>query len=181
MPQTVRDWAVGGVTAYVAAPAGDPRAAATTSRRRRADPAARDTGAWPRLETARPRLRRQRATDESRPVRDEDAVDVGGRGRLAARARGDDRDVPDGEPEVRQFPGGASNLTYLLRWPGRELILRRPPAGAKARGAHDMGREFVIQRALGPVYPYVAGMVGLCRDESVARLGLLRHGASRTA
>ena len=30
-----------------------------------------------------------------------------------------------------------------------------------------MGREYVIQQALGPVYPYVAGMVGLCRDESV--------------
>ena len=30
-----------------------------------------------------------------------------------------------------------------------------------------MGREFRIQRALAPVYPYVAGMVALCRDESV--------------
>jgi aminoglycoside phosphotransferase (APT) family kinase protein len=30
-----------------------------------------------------------------------------------------------------------------------------------------MSREYVIQQALGPVYPYVAGMVGLCRDESV--------------
>jgi aminoglycoside phosphotransferase (APT) family kinase protein len=110
--------------------------------------------------------------DESRPVRDEDAVDV-------AAVVGWLRDhtgaqVPDRLPEVRQFPGGASNLTYLLRWstPGstdetRELILRRPPPGAKPRGAHDMGREYLIQHALGPVYPYVAGMVGLCRDESV--------------
>ena len=30
-----------------------------------------------------------------------------------------------------------------------------------------MGREYLIQRALAPVYPYVAQMVGLCRDESV--------------
>jgi len=110
--------------------------------------------------------------DESRPVREEDAVDVGAVvGWLRAHT---DADVPDGEPEVRQFPGGASNLTYLLRWSGpgraddlRELILRRPPAGAKARGAHDMGREYLIQHALGPVYPYVAGMVGLCTDASV--------------
>ena len=29
------------------------------------------------------------------------------------------RDRLDGTPEVRQFPGGASNLTYRLRWPGR--------------------------------------------------------------
>ena len=63
---------------------------------------------------------------------------------------------------MRQFPGGASNLTYLLRYPGRDLILRRPPAGAKAKSAHDMGREYLIQRALAPVYPYVARMVGLC-------------------
>jgi aminoglycoside phosphotransferase (APT) family kinase protein len=105
------------------------------------------------------------STDESRPVREEDAVDVGAV--VAWLGEHTDADVPAGLPEVRQFPGGASNLTYLLRWPQHELILRRPPAGAKARGAHDMTREFTIQRALRPVYPYVAGMVGLCRDESV--------------
>ena len=38
-----------------------------------------------------------------------------------------------GLPEVRQFPGGASNLTYLLRYPDRELILRRPPTGRSWR------------------------------------------------
>ena len=108
--------------------------------------------------------------DETRPVREEDAVDV--EAVLGWLRRHADVDVPEGTPEVRQFPGGASNLTYLLSWRRpdgvpRELILRRPPAGAKARGAHDMAREYVIQRALGPVYPYVAGMVALCRDESV--------------
>ena len=30
-----------------------------------------------------------------------------------------------------------------------------------------MGREFRIQSALAPVFPYVATMVGLCEDESV--------------
>ena len=49
----------------------------------------------------------------------------------------------------------------------RDLILRRPPVGAKAKSAHDMGREHDIQQALAPVFPYVATMVGLCRDESV--------------
>jgi aminoglycoside phosphotransferase (APT) family kinase protein len=110
--------------------------------------------------------------DESRPVREEDAVDAAAV--VVWLREHAETDVPAGTPEVRQFPGGASNLTYLLRWarPGttdepRELILRRPPTGAKARGAHDMTREYTIQRALGPVYPYVAGMVGLCRDASV--------------
>ncbi len=73
----------------------------------------------------------------------------------------------DAVPEVRQFPGGASNLTYLLRYPGRDLILRRPPRGAKAKSAHDMRREFTIQAQLGRVFAYVADMVAFCDDPSV--------------
>lgn len=106
-------------------------------------------------------------TDESRPVRDEDAFDVDA---VAAWLRDNAtafRDDLVGTPGVRQFPGGASNLTYLLQYPDRALILRRPPAGVKAASAHDMGREFRIQSALAPVFPYVATMVGLCDDESV--------------
>jgi aminoglycoside phosphotransferase (APT) family kinase protein len=109
--------------------------------------------------------------DESRPVREEDSFDIGAVVDWLREHTG--VVVPDGLPHVRQFPGGASNLTYLLRWdsPGppdpRDLILRRPPAGAKARGAHDMGREYLIQHVLRSVYPYVAEMVGLCRDASV--------------
>ena len=34
--------------------------------------------------------------------------------------------------EVRQFPGGHSNLTYLIRFGSRELVLRRPPFGPVA-------------------------------------------------
>ena len=79
----------------------------------------------------------------------------------------DDPSGLDEAPEVRQFSGGASNLTYLLRYPTRDLILRRAPAGTKAKGAHDMRREYVIQSALAPVFPYVAPMVGFCDDPSV--------------
>jgi aminoglycoside phosphotransferase (APT) family kinase protein len=106
--------------------------------------------------------------DDSRPVRDEDAFDVGAVATWLREHAGENLgDDLAGTPEVRQFPGGASNLTYLLSYPGRDLVLRRPPAGAKARSAHDMGREHDIQQALAPVFPYVARMVGLCRDESV--------------
>jgi aminoglycoside phosphotransferase (APT) family kinase protein len=73
----------------------------------------------------------------------------------------------DGPPAVTQFSGGASNLTYLLRYPDRELILRRPPPGVKAASAHDMAREFDIQQALAPVFPYVPRMVALCRDHTL--------------
>jgi aminoglycoside phosphotransferase (APT) family kinase protein len=72
-----------------------------------------------------------------------------------------------GAPRVTQYAGGASNWTYRLRYANADLILRRPPAGTKAKSAHDMAREFRVQSALKPVYPAVPQMVGLCRDESV--------------
>jgi aminoglycoside phosphotransferase (APT) family kinase protein len=102
---------------------------------------------------------------EDRSVRDEDAFDV-----VAVDAWLRDLGAGDlgGEPpEVRQFTGGASNLTYLLRYPQRELILRRPPAGTKAASAHDMAREHRIQAALRPVFRAVPQMVGLCTDHAV--------------
>lgn len=73
----------------------------------------------------------------------------------------------EGAPEVRQFRGGASNLTYLIRYPERSLVLRRPPTGQKAKSAHDMAREFQVQRALKPAYPAVPEMLALCQDEEV--------------
>lgn len=98
-------------------------------------------------------------------VRDEDAFDVGAVDawlRTAALSL-----TLSGLPEVQQFSKGASNLTYLLRYPEQELILRRPPAGAAIKSAHDMNREFRVQQALAPVFPYVPKMVAHCADESV--------------
>ena len=43
-----------------------------------------------------------------------------------------------------QFPNGSANLTYLLRVGAHELVLRRPPFGQIAPGAHDMKREFKV-------------------------------------
>lgn len=54
----------------------------------------------------------------------------------------------EGGLEVRQFPSGFSNLTYLVTVGGRELVLRRPPPGANVTGGHDMGREATILGAL---------------------------------
>src|SRR5690606_24495787 len=75
-----------------------------------------------------------------------------------------------GRPEVTQFSGGASNWTYRLKYSGAaggDYILRRPPAGTKAKGAHDMGREFRVQQALKPVYPVVPTMIGHTEDEAI--------------
>ncbi len=70
-------------------------------------------------------------------------------------------------PEVMQFRSGASNLTYLLSYPDRELVLRKPPVGTKAASAHDMKREYLIQSRLQSVYPLVPKMIALCEDQSV--------------
>jgi aminoglycoside phosphotransferase (APT) family kinase protein len=71
------------------------------------------------------------------------------------------------EPRVTQYSGGASNWTYRLEYDDHDLVLRRPPAGTKARSAHDMGREYRVQRALRPVFPRVPEMVAHCDDPSV--------------
>lgn len=73
----------------------------------------------------------------------------------------------DGPLTVEQFPAGFSNLTYLLRIGDRELVLRRPPIGAKIKTAHDMGREYRILVHLHPVYPKVPRPLLFCDDESV--------------
>ncbi len=104
-------------------------------------------------------------TEGTTEVRAEDAFDVEAVARWLRAHAG--RPGLDEVPELRQFPGGASNLTYLLRYPGQDLILRRPPSGAKARSAHDMRREFTIQSRLAPVFPYVAPMVAFCDDPDV--------------
>ena len=97
-------------------------------------------------------------------VREEDAFDVEAvRTWLAARAP-----ARPARSRCGSSRGGASNLTYSLRTAARDLILRRPPAGQKAKGAHDMGREFRIQAGAAPSRSrWCPQMVALCEDESV--------------
>ncbi|MFI7585684.1 phosphotransferase family protein [Spongisporangium articulatum] len=102
----------------------------------------------------------------AKAVREDDAFDVEAVHTWLTRQVPDLADfaVP---PTVRQFVGGASNLTYLLSYPGRDLILRRPPAGTKAGSAHDMAREFRVQQQVAGQFPLVPHVVALCQDESV--------------
>jgi aminoglycoside phosphotransferase (APT) family kinase protein len=96
------------------------------------------------------------------PVRDEDAFDISGvHAWLAPKI--DQSEIP----EVMQYRSGASNLTYLLRYPAKDYVLRRPPKGKKAVSAHDMKREFLIQSRLKPVYALVPNVVALCEDHSI--------------
>ncbi|HEX8774065.1 MAG TPA: phosphotransferase family protein [Pyrinomonadaceae bacterium] len=68
---------------------------------------------------------------------------------------------------VEQFPGGHSNLTYLLRFGDREFVMRRPPFGPVPPKAHDMAREYRILEAVHPVYPLAPRPFLLCEDASV--------------
>ncbi len=96
----------------------------------------------------------------AKPVREEDAFDVEAlHGWLSEQVPG-----LDGPPQVRQFSGGASNLTYLLRYPDRDLVLRRPPRGHKAASAHDMHREYDVQRRLRPHFPAVPEVLVYAQD-----------------
>ena len=101
--------------------------------------------------------------DESGPVRSGEELDI-----LAVDGflKGLDPSLL-GVPAISQFPGGASNLTYLVCYENRELVLRRPPFGHKAKSAHDMGREARIMAALKAHYPYVPEVLAYCEDAAV--------------
>ena len=68
---------------------------------------------------------------------------------------------------VRQFGGGAANLTYLLDYGSREYVLRRPPLGPVAPSAHDMARESKVLLRLWQAFPLAPRAFLFCDDESV--------------
>ncbi|HEY0253063.1 MAG TPA: phosphotransferase family protein [Kofleriaceae bacterium] len=82
--------------------------------------------------------------DKARPVRPGEELDLA---KLAAFLN-----QPVETLFVEQFPGGHSNLTYLVRLGAEEYVLRRPPFGSKVKSAHDMGREVAVLSKLAPVF-----------------------------
>ncbi len=100
---------------------------------------------------------------DTRPVRPEESFN------LSALAAFLDREgVLRGRPlSVDQFPGGHSNLTYLVRLGEEELVLRRPPLGPVAPKAHDMVREARILCAVHPVFPLAPKPVAICEDAAI--------------
>jgi aminoglycoside phosphotransferase (APT) family kinase protein len=69
--------------------------------------------------------------------------------------------------QVQQFPNGAANLTYLLRFGATELVLRRPPFGRVAPGAHDMKREYRVLSRLWKVLATAPRGYLLCEDHDL--------------
>lgn len=122
--------------------------------------------------------------DETKPVPDEEALDTE---RLIAWLRTHldlDRDWGGdwgkGELRLARFTGGHANLTYLLSLGGRELVIRRPPLGPVAPGAHDMGREHRVLSVLHRAFPLAPRSLAYCDDVSVIGAPFLvaerRHG-----
>ncbi len=103
--------------------------------------------------------------DAARPPRAGEELDAGA---LAAYLAAH---LPDaaGQPiAIEQFPGGHSNLTYLVRIGGdRELVLRRPPVGSKVKSAHDMGREVRVLSRLAPAWSPAPRPLLHCEDETI--------------
>ena len=73
----------------------------------------------------------------------------------------------DGPIEILQFPNGSANLTYLLRVGAHELVLRRPPMGQIAPGAHDMRREFKVLSRLWRRFDRAPRAYVFCDDHAV--------------
>lgn len=69
--------------------------------------------------------------------------------------------------QIEQFPGGHSNLTYLVRLGGLEFVLRRPPFGKVAPKAHDMPREYRLLAAINPLFPLAPCPYLLCEEPSI--------------
>lgn len=73
----------------------------------------------------------------------------------------------EGSLQVRQFPSGASNLTYLLTVGTWQGVLRRPPFGPVPPKAHDMERESGLLQKVHPVFPLAPQPYVFCNDLSV--------------
>ena len=69
--------------------------------------------------------------------------------------------------EVLQFPNGSANLTYLMRFGPTELVLRRPPFGTLAPGAHDMKREYRVLSRLWRVFDAAPRAYLFCDDPAI--------------
>jgi aminoglycoside phosphotransferase (APT) family kinase protein len=69
---------------------------------------------------------------------------------------------------AHQFLNGAANLTYLLEFADRRLVVRRPPFGQLAIGAHDMKREYRALSRLWRSYDPAPRAFLLCEDHAIA-------------
>jgi aminoglycoside phosphotransferase (APT) family kinase protein len=75
--------------------------------------------------------------------------------------------IGEGSLQVRQFPSGASNLTYLLQIGNWEGVLRRSPLGPVPPKAHDMKRECGLLQHINPVFQLAPKPYLYCDDPTI--------------
>jgi aminoglycoside phosphotransferase (APT) family kinase protein len=73
----------------------------------------------------------------------------------------------DGGFGITRFTGGRANLTYLVTIGSGRLVVRRPPLGDLAPGAHDMRREFRVLSRLWRSYDRAPRALLLCEDPDI--------------
>jgi aminoglycoside phosphotransferase (APT) family kinase protein len=72
-----------------------------------------------------------------------------------------------GGVEIRKFPGGQSNPTFLVQTADCRYVLRRKPPGKLLPSAHAVDREFRVLKALEDTDVPVAHAFALCEDPEV--------------
>lgn len=73
-----------------------------------------------------------------------------------------------GRLELKQFNNGASNPTYFIQTPaGERFVVRKKPPGKLLPGAHQIDREYRVQRALQGTDVPVPEVLALCQESSV--------------
>ena len=104
-------------------------------------------------------------TDQPKEVRKEDALD---KHKLSVYlSKHLDNFSINEQLTIKQYAGGASNLTYLLQWNNQQVILRTSPKGANIKGAHDMGREYKVLNLLDGHFDYSPKALLYCKDEQI--------------
>lgn len=95
-------------------------------------------------------------------VREQDAFDVEAFSHwLAARVPGLGDIV-----RIKQFAGGASNLTFQIDCTTDSVVMRTSPTGRKAASAHDMQREARLLTALRPQFDKVPEVLAVAGEDS---------------
>lgn len=72
-----------------------------------------------------------------------------------------------GQATLTPLTGGVSNLTYCLKDGDQQWIVRTSPPGTKARGAHDMAREYHLLKALSGRYDFSPTVYFLIDDTAI--------------
>lgn len=87
---------------------------------------------------------------------------------LAQHSDGGVQRFGGGRLEVKQFNNGASNPTYFIQSPaGEKFVVRKKPAGKLLPGAHQVDREYRVQKALAGTGVPVPEVLALCQDTSI--------------